>query len=209
MDNQSREELAELIDGRTVAIVGNAHFLRPKGVGAQIDASDTVLRMNHCEGVFTEECGSKTTAVVIAPSSEWQRRVRAGRESIRAVLQAKPKIFLTSVLWARKPQACKHINFYGDSNYALSDIRLLPDSGRITQPSTTGTRLVCAIADLVASGRAKPKSILVAHFTFGGEWIGYISTEGRHYIAHRDYRPIDEEVIRVNAIQDCGATIIH
>lgn len=62
----SEDELHSLLEGKTVAIVGNARSLETQNYGAEIDAHDIVIRLNNAPIIAVASHGRRTDWMAVA-----------------------------------------------------------------------------------------------------------------------------------------------
>ena len=62
----SEDELHSLLEGKTVAIVGNARSLETQNYGAEIDAHDIVIRLNNAPIIAAASHGRRTDWMAVA-----------------------------------------------------------------------------------------------------------------------------------------------
>ncbi|MEO9460089.1 MAG: glycosyltransferase family 29 protein [Lentilitoribacter sp.] len=62
----SEDELHSLLEGKTVAIVGNARSLETQNYGAEIDAHDIVIRLNDAPIIAAASHGRRTDWMAVA-----------------------------------------------------------------------------------------------------------------------------------------------
>lgn len=152
----TEEELFRRLDGKSVALIGNARALLETRQGAAIDKHDIVIRINRAPGLGTEAAGSKLTWIACAdrtphdvtPTVLWLgRKVRkipyrlmvsgrlfiydhVRRDGLSGVLSARASTGIMGIeLLLRSP--VKSIDLYGFDFYASRSL-----SGDHTKDST-------------------------------------------------------------------------
>lgn len=83
--------LAQFVDGKRVALVGNASSLFGRNQGAEIDAYDTIIRLNRGRVIDQGQQGSRTTVIGTSRA--------ISDDEINARIQAQSVVWLTSKRW--------------------------------------------------------------------------------------------------------------
>jgi hypothetical protein len=83
--------LAQFVDGKRVALVGNARSLFGKKLGADIDGYDTIIRLNRGRVVDPAQQGSRTTVIGTSRA--------ISDDEVNAKIQAQAVVWLTSKRW--------------------------------------------------------------------------------------------------------------
>lgn len=163
--------LLQLLNGRRVAIVGNA----PERVdrSEDIDSADVVLRFNDFYNMPAGNVGHKVDVVLQTVTSEWLRRSRSGRTKMQldAIHSQHPAVFLAKMPGNFPSEARK---IYGP------DVRI-DDLSHLFQPwwrFTTGGAVLCYLSKYLVNAEVQ-----VYGFARGqeGDWEEYIEKSAKHF----------------------------
>lgn len=116
------------MEGKTVALIGNARSLAERRQGAAIDAADLVIRINRAPMPAPESHGSRTDWLALAVRLPDEDRARL---SPRRILWMSPK---------RKRLDWQTATGPGFYLHPLEDYRALKD--RLAAPPTTGAMMI-------------------------------------------------------------------
>lgn len=169
--------LLQLIDGKSVAIVGNGPV--EKDVSAEVDACDVVIRFNHMYRYGEGKIGKKISIICQTFTGSYMRsQDRHNAEIIRQ----KPEVFLVK---QRENYAPWSHSFYGP------DIRVNDIIGYFREwcNCTTGGGVVCFLAKYAENSTFK-----VFGFPGGKAWDDYIASDAHWYqaIAPLERKAVDE-----------------
>ena len=96
-ENEQNNTLKELLAGKTIAIVGNSPCQLGKGLGAEIDSHDIVIRMNNYQTKgFEEDYGSKTTIYARGAAADVMMRDSSEYEAIIVPWNVKNLVIATN-----------------------------------------------------------------------------------------------------------------
>lgn len=174
--------LLQLIDGKTVAVVGNGPV--DKDVSAEVDACDVVIRFNHMYRYGEGTTGKKISIICQTFTSSY---MRADDRHNAEVLRQKPEVFIV------KRRNNYHPWCHG---YYGPDIRVndLIDHFHEWCNCTTGGEVVCYLAKYADNSTFK-----VFGFPSGKAWEDYIATDAKHYqqIAPLERKAVDEAIVEL------------
>lgn len=177
-----RNRLLQLLDGRTVAVIGNAPLERD--YSAEIDSADVVIRFNHFYNFGSGRAGRKVSIVFQTFTTAW---MTAADRNIEAVLKQKPEVFVVKKPEQYTPAAHQ---IYGDS------IRINNYTALFKQwdAFTTGGAALCYLANY-----ATKSSFRVFGFPNDERWTHYLETDAKHYkpIAENERRVVDEAIAKL------------
>jgi len=133
--------LLELLDGKTVAIVGNARRLGKQAYGADIEAHQIVVRLNDAPMVSYASHGSKTDWLAVAKKTP-----------SKILLERQPSV----LLWM--PTKRKRLNWtmISFSGFFLNDVRR---NHRLRQELNAPPSVGCMTIDLIKRSNASKISL--------------------------------------------------
>lgn len=163
------QEFLDIIDGRTVAIVGNG--TPDEDHSAEIDAADIVVRFNHFYNYDSGKVGKRVDVIMQTFTTAW---VNAKNKHAAVIREQLPRIFC-----AKKPQQ------YQPATVAkfLGDV-CVTDMSTDIEPwakYTTGTAFLCWLAS-----KSRNASFRVYGFPSGEQADKYFRTDARHYASVKD-----------------------
>lgn len=182
-----KNRLTQMLEGRRVAIVGNAQEDRDRS--AEIDAADVVVRFNDFYNMATGRVGRRVDIVLQTIARPWFDRWRAGRlaASLDAVRTQRPAVFLV-----KRPD-----NYTTDAHKLYGRGVRIDNLARAFEPwwrYTTGTAALCFLADSLVNAE-------VRCYGFAADcdeaWRKYVSTDAKQYASTAD----DERVAMLGAIE--------
>tara|TARA_Y100000815_G_scaffold273193_1_gene303831 strand:- start:37 stop:687 length:651 start_codon:yes stop_codon:yes gene_type:complete len=158
--------LNDLVEGKAVAIVGNASSICASTYGAEIDAHDVVIRLNRGPIISPETSGTRTTVLA---SSIWVSRGNFRQKKSRLLLWLTPKRreFPLWLLKARHMGTVFPKPLYEDLSQRLGS---RPSSGMMVTAAT----LLC-----------NPSSVSL--FGFDGFQSDSLSGIGQRHVGPHDY----------------------
>lgn len=156
----------KLINGKTVAVVGNAPV--DKDYSEEIDSHDIVIRINHFYNYDTNLVGKKVNVIFATPTGAWMMMTPEERHW-NVIQEQKPDVF---ILKHEKRVTDKIINnHYANCNIMGFTSDFVEDEGRFT----TGT---CALKVLT---KCYNFTCDVYGFSDNDDWKKYIDTDAKHY----------------------------
>lgn len=176
--------LLQLIDGKRVAVVGNAPV--EADVSAEVDAADVVIRFNNMYRYGEGRTGKKISIVMQTFTCEY---MWAKERHNAEILRQRPEIFL--VKQRGNYSAASH-SYYGP------EIRVNDIIGAFAPWSalTTGGAALCFLAEHACNSEFK-----VYGFSSGDGWKDYVGTEAHWYAATADAerKAVDEAIAKLEA----------
>lgn len=159
-------QFENLINGKTVALVGNAPV--EEDLSKEIDSHDVVIRLNHFYNYDSDKVGKKVNAIFATPTPFW---VELGPEERHwnIIQEQKPLIFILKHEQRISPTIIQD-HYKGCKIYGFS-----PDYIKEEGIYTTGT---CALNVLSQCINFKCD---VYGFSFEKDWKSYICSSALHY----------------------------
>lgn len=182
-----RQDLMEELEGRTVALVGNARSLAQRDEGAIIDAADIVVRINRAPMPSARSHGTRTDWLALATSI---RPAELDRIAPRRILWMSHKRKRLSWRVARTP------GFY---LHPLADWAALRD--RLGAPPTTGAMMI----DLLVRSRLRMLSLHGFDFFASRSLSG---SRDAHQVPHdfaAERRMVEDLIARDSRLRLVGA----
>lgn len=170
--------LADIVDGKRVAVVGNAE--PEEDLSARIDACDVVIRLNNFYSLPGGKLGTKTDVVVVTPCTAWLKNDDEHRG--RAIVEAQRPLVLC-VRYPERLRAREVLRFFRGCEIARDD-KTPPSVRRFT----TGTIVLAHLAE-----HARNCEVLVAGFSRGDAFRAYLERDGRHYLGTADIETVARE----------------
>ena len=161
--------LLQLLDGRRVAIVGNAPEHEDRS--AEIESAEVVVRFNHFYNYDSGNVGKRVDILLQTFTSTWQDAATAGKAHVDVVRAQRPAIFVV-----------KHPNYYLSSVHAMYGKALRIDNlARLFEPwwrFTTGTAALCYLAQSLVNAEVKVYGFAQKR---EADWDAYIAGDGHWY----------------------------
>lgn len=175
--NLAKNRLLQLLDGHSVAIVGNGPV--EGDFSQEIDSCDVVVRFNHMYRLDEGKTGKKISIILQTFTSDY---MAAWDKHNREVLIQKPEVFLV-----KQRENCSPwmYSFYGP------DVRVndLIDAFRQWHPFTTGGAALSYLANYANNSTFK-----IYGFPGGKPWEDYIAGPGHWYkgVAANERKVVEE-----------------
>lgn len=162
IDYEKDESLAELITGKSIAVVGPAKNIEGKGMGSFIDSFDLVIRpgqLTHLPDNITDDYG-KRTDIIFHSFNSWERKIAS-----------KNIEFLKSLSYVVGCMVCvSDCNNYEDfRNKLISEgIKFHKPSDRyiLRNFRDVGTTISCGISSIIILLEYDIKSLYITGFDF-------------------------------------------
>lgn len=162
--------LADLVRGKTVAVVGNAE--PETDCSAEIDACDVVIRVNHFYNMPSGKVGKKVDILVVTPCTCWNKL--SDDEKGLAVLSAQ-KPLVMAVKFGDRMGAPETQTFFGKCGCEI--VRDEPTAPSVAR-FTTGTVVLAKLAEFAENCEVKAFG-----FSASDEFREYLKKDGPHYLA--------------------------
>lgn len=163
------QEFLDLIDGRTVAIVGNG--TPEHDCSAEIDSADVVVRFNHFYNYDSGRVGKRVDVVIQTFTTAW---INSNNKHEQVIREQLPRIFC-----AKKPQQYRPdivAKFLGQVCVSDMSSDLEPYA-----KFTTGTAFLMWL-----SSRPRNARFRIYGFPSGEQADRYFKTDARHYASIKD-----------------------